>query len=85
MSTTKDPRRYRPLAALILTGALAGFLYGTLPSAWEYRYFDTGENAGIDHYAVETWSLQLPAGYRLVKYRSTPPGPHDGYRFFPPR
>lgn len=73
----------RPAAVL---GALAVgglILYGVATA--NHQAFDLGYNVAGDRVSVETWSVQLPAGYELVWWQSTPDSPQDGLRLFPPR
>ncbi len=65
------------LAVLV---ALAGFLTSAVGALIDHRYYALTEDGA----AVETWSLSLPGGYQVVKWRSNPPGPQDGYRIFRP-
>lgn len=70
----------RPVAAAVLVAlAVSGlaYFYGTHPVV--HQYFELDQSS-----AVETWSVPLPLGYRVERWKSQPEGPMDGFRLFPP-
>ncbi|MDF2627824.1 MAG: hypothetical protein K0R39_1655 [Symbiobacteriaceae bacterium] len=68
------------LGAVVL-GAAAIYAFKTA----DYHAYDLGYTAEGERVSVQTWAVELPAGYELVWWQSTPDSPQDGLRFFPPR
>lgn len=71
-----EPRIRRGLlAAALLAGGAAAALWPLARKAVEHRIYQLSYDA-----SVETWTLPLPLGYRVMRQQSVPPAPHDGFR-----
>jgi hypothetical protein len=76
--------KIRPAALMLGVLAMGGLMLYAVATA-DHQAFDLGYNVAGERVSVQAWSVQLPAGYELVWWRSTPASPQDGLRFFPPR
>lgn len=85
MMQTGEPRARaaRRLAArpAVLAAALVLVAAVTYAAATaQHEVYDLGYSVANDRAIIESWSVKLPAGYRLAWWRATPSGPQDGLR-----
>jgi hypothetical protein len=50
----------------------------------KHQIFDLGYTDGETPVTVQSWSVPLFQGYKLLYWKSTPHGPNDGLRLFRP-
>lgn len=68
----------RVLIALAVLGGVAAVVLGpVLSRVGEHNYYQLSYET-----SVETWSMGLPFGFRVVRQKSVPAGPHDGFRVY---
>ncbi len=87
-SRTAEPAhgRRRPLGWLLVGAAILWAAFQMAgPGLVRYRAYHLGYPVEGRDAVIQTWSVRLPLGARLVWWRSDPPGPADGLRFFWPQ